>query len=149
MFQVPLGGPYDLIIASHVFHHFSEQRCLELLQRLAEVLKTDGRLVIHDFVSGPQPAQAPFPYLFSVRMLTWTREGQAYSLDTYRKLLQEAGFSEPEVHASQARAESGPDRRTGRGSTLTPRAGGPSAQMILPPRPERAAGCAGPSRRRT
>jgi len=102
MFQVPLGGPYDLIIASHVFHHFSEQRCLELLQRLAEVLKTDGRLVIHDFVSGPQPAQAPFPYLFSVRMLTWTREGQAYSLDTYRKLLQEAGFSEPEVHASQA-----------------------------------------------
>jgi C-methyltransferase len=102
MFQVPLGGPYDLIIASHVFHHFSEQRCLELLRRLAEVLKPDGRLVIQDFVSGPQPAQAPFPYLFSVRMLTWTREGQAHSLDTYRKLLQEAGFFEPAVHASQA-----------------------------------------------
>jgi cyclopropane fatty-acyl-phospholipid synthase-like methyltransferase len=102
MFQVPLGGPYDLIIASHVFHHFSEQRCRELMQRLASVLKADGRLVIHDFVAGPQPAQAPFPYLFSVRMLTWTREGQAYSLDTYRRLLQEAGFAEPEVHASQA-----------------------------------------------
>jgi hypothetical protein len=39
--------------------------------------------VIHDFVPGPQPAQAPFPYLFSVRMLTWTREGH-HSLDTYR-----------------------------------------------------------------
>jgi ubiquinone/menaquinone biosynthesis C-methylase UbiE len=101
MFQVPLGGPYDLIIASHVFHHFSEQRCLELMRRLAEALKPDGRLVIQDFVAGPQPAQAPFPYLFSVRMLTWTREGQSYSLDTYRRLLQQAGFSEPEAHSSQ------------------------------------------------
>ncbi len=101
MFQVPLDGPYDLIIASHVFHHFSEQRCLALMRRLAEVLKADGRLVIQDFVSGPQPAKAPFPYLFSVRMLTWTREGEAYSLDTYRRLLHETGLSEPEVHASQ------------------------------------------------
>ena len=102
MFQVPLRGPYDLIIASHVFHHFSEARCLELIRRLAAALKPDGRLVIQDFVSGPQPAQAPFPYLFSVRMLTWTREGQAYSLDTYQRLLHAAGFSAPEVHASDA-----------------------------------------------
>jgi ubiquinone/menaquinone biosynthesis C-methylase UbiE len=100
MFEVPLGGPYDLIIASHVFHHFSEEKCLELLRRLAGVLKADGRLLIHDFMTGPQPAQAPFPYLFSVRMLTWTREGQAYPLDTYRRLLRESGFAEPEVHAS-------------------------------------------------
>lgn len=98
MFKVPLGGPYDLIIASHVFHHFSEQRSLELLRRLAEALKVDGRLVVHDFMPGPQPTQAPFPYLFSVRMLTWTREGQAHSLDTYRRLLKEAGFAEPEAH---------------------------------------------------
>jgi C-methyltransferase len=102
MFAVPLAGPYDLVIASHVFHHFSAQRCLELLRRLAGVLKADGRLVIQDFVSGPQPAEAPFPYLFSVRMLTWTREGEAHSLDTYRRLLSEAGFSAPEVHASEA-----------------------------------------------
>jgi C-methyltransferase len=102
MFQVPLRGPYDLIIASHVFHHFSEARCVELMRRLAAALKPDGRLVIQDFVSGPQPAQAPFPYLFSIRMLTWTREGQAYSLDTYQRLLHAAGFSAPDVHASDA-----------------------------------------------
>jgi C-methyltransferase len=101
MFEVPLHGPYDLIIASHVFHHFSEERCLTLLRRLAEALKPDGRLVIQDFVSGLPPAEEPFPYLFSVRMLTWTREGEAYSLDTYRRVLQESGFSPPEVHASE------------------------------------------------
>jgi C-methyltransferase len=31
VFEVPLGGPYDLIIASHIFHHFSTERCLSLL----------------------------------------------------------------------------------------------------------------------
>jgi 2-polyprenyl-3-methyl-5-hydroxy-6-metoxy-1,4-benzoquinol methylase len=101
VFEVALGGPYDVIIASHIFHHFSEQRCLELMRRLADALKPDGRLVIHDFVSGSRPADDPFPYLFSVVMLAWSREGEAYSLDTYQKLLHEAGFSPSEVHGSQ------------------------------------------------
>ena len=99
VFTVPLRGPYDLIIASHIFHHFSEQRCLALMRRLAEVLKPDGRLVIQDFVSGLSPAEAPFPYLFSVRMLTWTREGESHSIDVYERLLRQAGFSAPEAHS--------------------------------------------------
>lgn len=92
VFEVALGGPYDVIIASQIFHHFSEQHCLELMRRLAETLKPDGRLVIHEFVSGSRPADEPYPYLFSVVMLTWSREGEAHALDTYRRLLHEAGF---------------------------------------------------------
>ncbi len=38
------------------FHHFSEERCLELMRRLAGALKAGGRLVIHDFISGARPA---------------------------------------------------------------------------------------------
>lgn len=101
VFEVALGGPYDVIIASHIFHHFSEQRCLELMHRLAEALKPDGRLVIHEFVSGSAPARDPFPYLFSVIMLAWSAAGEAYSLDTYRRLLHYAGFSPPEAHESR------------------------------------------------
>jgi len=101
VFEVELGGPYDVIIASHIFHHFSEQRCLELMRRLAAALKPDGRLVIHDFVSGARPADDPFPYLFSVIMLGSTRHGEAYSLDTYRRLMHEAALSPPEVPQSQ------------------------------------------------
>lgn len=103
VFEVALGGPYDVIIASHIFHHFSEQRCRELMSRLATALKPDGRLVIHEFVSGPRPADEPSPYLFSVVMLTWSREGEAHAVETYRRLLHEAGFSPPEVHDSQWR----------------------------------------------
>ena len=101
VFTVPLHGPYDVIIASHIFHHFSEQRCLMLMRRLSEALKPDGRLVIQDFVSGAQPGEAPFPYLFSVRMLTWAQEGEAHSLDTYRRLLHDAGLGPPAVHIGQ------------------------------------------------
>jgi C-methyltransferase len=98
VFEVPLGGPYDLIVASHIFHHFSEERCLTLLERLAAALKPDGRLAINEFVPGERPAEEPFPHLFSVIMLTWTREGEAYPLETYVRLLEAAGFASPEVH---------------------------------------------------
>lgn len=100
-FEVPLAGPYDLIIVSHLFHHFSEERCSTLLSRLGTALKPDGRLVIHEFISGAAPSETPFPYLFSVIMLTSTGQGEAHSLDTYERLLREAGFTSPEVHASQ------------------------------------------------
>lgn len=99
-FEVPLDGPYDLIIVSHLFHHFSEERCAVLLARLRDVLAPGGRLVIHEFISGADPAETPFPYLFSVIMLTSTHEGEAYSLDTYERLLRDAGFSAPTVHPS-------------------------------------------------
>jgi len=101
VFTVPLRGPYDVIIASHIFHHFSEQRCLELMRRLSEALKPNGLLVVQDFISGADPVETPFPYLFSVRMLGWTREGEAHSLDTYRRLLDDAGFAPPALHVGQ------------------------------------------------
>lgn len=105
VFTEPLRGPYDLVVASHIFHHFSEERCLELLRRLATVLKPDGRLAIHEFTADSErPADEPGPYLFSVLMLTWTREGEAYPVATYRRLLGEAGFGPPEVHGSPGMA---------------------------------------------
>ena len=101
VFEAPLGGPYDLIIASHIFHHFSEARCLKLLRRLFDALKPGGRLAINDFVAvGSRPAEEPFPFLFSIIMLSWTREGEAYSLETYERLLTHAGFGRPEAHPS-------------------------------------------------
>jgi ubiquinone/menaquinone biosynthesis C-methylase UbiE len=99
MFEVPLDGPYDLVIASHVFHHFSEERCVELLERLAKALKPNGRIAIQDFLAaGTAPAEEPFPRLFSVLMLVWTREGEAYPLETYERMLEATGFASPEVH---------------------------------------------------
>jgi 2-polyprenyl-3-methyl-5-hydroxy-6-metoxy-1,4-benzoquinol methylase len=99
IFEAPLGGPYDLVIASHIFHHFSEARCRQLLARLFEALAPGGRLAINDFMpAGARPADEPFPHLFSIMMLTWTRDGEAYPLATYERLLREVGFGRVEAH---------------------------------------------------
>jgi C-methyltransferase len=99
VFDVPLGGPYDLIVASHIFHHFSKERCVALMRRLADALKPDGRLAINDFMTvDTTPQEEPFPRLFSVVMLVFTHEGEAYPLEAYEEMLREAGFNAPEVH---------------------------------------------------
>jgi hypothetical protein len=35
MFDVPLSRPYDLAVASQVFHHFEPGRCVELMRRIS------------------------------------------------------------------------------------------------------------------
>ena len=98
IFEVPLGGPYDLILASHIFHHFSEERCLELMRRLHGALNPGGKLAINDFsAAGDRIADEPFPSLFSVIMLAASHEGEAYPVSTYRRLLEQGGFAPPEV----------------------------------------------------
>jgi ubiquinone/menaquinone biosynthesis C-methylase UbiE len=98
-FEVELGGPYDVVIASHFLHHFSPERCVKALQRFAAALKPGGRIVINEFTTtAADPADDPFPALFSVNMMVWSHEGEAYSVDTYARWLAETGFAAPEVH---------------------------------------------------
>jgi cyclopropane fatty-acyl-phospholipid synthase-like methyltransferase len=99
MFEVPLGGPYDVVVVANVLHHFSEERATDLLGRLRAVMKTDGRLVVVGFTLGDQPpAEDPDPHLFSVLMLVWTHEGEVHSEATYRRMLGTSGFVRTTVH---------------------------------------------------
>jgi ubiquinone/menaquinone biosynthesis C-methylase UbiE len=99
VFETDLGGPHDLIIASHFFHHFSEARCRQALQRFAAALKPGGRIAINEFAAVAQsPADEPFPALFSVVMLAWTRAGRAHTVADYTSWLADSGFAAPEVH---------------------------------------------------
>lgn len=98
MFSVPLGGPYDVALASHVFHHFSPARCVELLARVKESLKPDGRIAVHDFIVTTSSAQEPAAALFSVIMLVRTASGRVYTATDYEEMLGEAGFGSPELH---------------------------------------------------
>jgi C-methyltransferase len=98
MFSAPLGGPYDVALASHVFHHFGPERCVELLARLRQALVPDGRIAIHDFIVTTTSAQEPAAALFSVIMLVRTTAGGVYSLTDYRAMLDEAGFGTAELH---------------------------------------------------
>jgi 2-polyprenyl-3-methyl-5-hydroxy-6-metoxy-1,4-benzoquinol methylase len=96
MFSVPLGGPYDVVMVTNVLHHFSPERGVALLRRLAGAMVPDGRLVLVGFVTGDgrEPARDAAAHLFSVLMLVWTAAGEVHSEATYQSMLDAAGFSE-------------------------------------------------------
>ncbi|GAA4545517.1 class I SAM-dependent methyltransferase [Amycolatopsis samaneae] len=97
-FTAPLDGPYDVVVAANLLPLFSPERCAVLLRRIAGVLRPGGRLVLAGFVTGERPpAEETEAHLLSLLMLAWTTGGQAHSVATYRALLAEAGFGEPEV----------------------------------------------------
>ncbi|WP_440103954.1 methyltransferase [Streptosporangium sp. H16] len=94
MFEVPLGGPYDIVLVTNVLHHFSEERAGELLNRLAPAVKPDGKIVLVGFTLGDEgPAEDPAPHLFSILMLSWTFEGEVHSIAAYDRMLAAAGFT--------------------------------------------------------
>jgi C-methyltransferase len=97
VFDADLGGPYDVVIASHLYHHFDPRACQTLTRRLAGVLAPGGRLAVHDFVTG-SALENPGATMFSLVMLVWTRHGKAYSHEDYTAWMTEAGLARPSAH---------------------------------------------------
>jgi C-methyltransferase len=101
MFETPLGGPYDLVLVTNVLHHFSPERGVTLLRRLAGVMADDGLMVLVGFLTHDRPpAQDAAAHLFSVLMLVWTSAGEVHSEQTYQTMLRDSGFGPG--HVSQA-----------------------------------------------
>lgn len=95
LFDVDFGGPYDLILLSHVFHHFEPAVCAGLMRKVSGALAPGGRVVVHDFLAdGSNPAGA----MFALTMLIWTRKGEVFSAADYSKWMVEAGLQPPAVH---------------------------------------------------
>jgi C-methyltransferase len=116
MFEVPLGGPYDVVMLTNVLHHFSPERGAELLRRVAGALAEDGRLVVVGFVSrGGPPHEDAAAHLFSVLMLVWTAAGEVHTEQTYQWMLRAAGLRRrllrqvPSLPLSVMVAEKSPD----------------------------------------
>ncbi len=98
-FEVPLGGPYDLVILGNFLFQFSARRGVELLRRLTTALKPGGRVVIVGFTTGDRPPADDYhAHLLSLLMLAWTTEGELHSPAVYRKMLASAGLRYRETH---------------------------------------------------
>jgi len=82
-FEVPLGGPYDLVFMSNVLHSYSAEANRRLLQRAREVLTPGGRVALKDFFleSGDEHGKSGslWNLLFAVNMLVNTDEGDCYT----------------------------------------------------------------------
>ena len=98
LFRTEFGGPYDVVVASHVFHHFNPADCRTLMARIRGALAPGGRLLIQEFVPDERRAANAQALMFAVTMLVWTREGDAYCRSDYEKWLKRSGFRKVTFH---------------------------------------------------
>jgi ubiquinone/menaquinone biosynthesis C-methylase UbiE len=98
LFDLPFRRMFDLVIASHVFHHFNPADCLTLMKKIREAMAPGGRLIIQEFVPDEKRATNEQALMFAVTMLVWTREGDAYRRSDYEKWLKQSGFRKVTFH---------------------------------------------------
>ncbi len=90
------GKDYDLVFISSICHMLGEEENRALLRKSYQALAPAGRVVIQDFILDPDKTSPRHAALFSLNMLTGTRNGASYSVDEYSQWLREAGFSNVE-----------------------------------------------------
>jgi C-methyltransferase len=97
LFDVDFQGPYDLVVMSHIYHHFDAATCASLTKKVAAALAPGGRIAVHDFLYDAE-LKNPMGALFAVTMLLWTRKGETYSVGDYGKWFEAAGLKPAGVH---------------------------------------------------
>jgi 2-polyprenyl-3-methyl-5-hydroxy-6-metoxy-1,4-benzoquinol methylase len=94
IFDVDLGGPYDLALAFNIVHHLSPEQNVRLLQRAREVLRPGGSVAVLDLFTRPagkRPDSSAYLGLF----FHLTSGAETYSPADLAGWLEEAGFERP------------------------------------------------------
>ncbi|WP_225768025.1 class I SAM-dependent methyltransferase [Inquilinus sp. Marseille-Q2685] len=95
-FDVPFGGPYDIILMPNFLHHFDEAACIGLLAKARAALAPSGRVAIVEFVPNEDRVSPPMPAMFAYIMLATTPGGTSFPPSALRRMLAHAGFREPD-----------------------------------------------------
>jgi hypothetical protein len=95
-FDVPFGGPYDLVLMPNFLHHFDEATCVGLLVKTRAALAAGGSVAIVEFVPNEDRVSPPMPAMFAYIMLASTPAGTAFPPSALNRMLAAAGFGAPE-----------------------------------------------------
>lgn len=101
MFRQPWPTGYDALFFSNIFHDWDFDTCARLAKNAYDVLPAGGRIYLHEMLlddSGVGPITAT---AFSLLMLLGT-EGQQFTFEQLRRLLENAGFTAVEATATYA-----------------------------------------------
>jgi 2-polyprenyl-3-methyl-5-hydroxy-6-metoxy-1,4-benzoquinol methylase len=97
-FEAELGTGYDFVLLTNIFHHFDQDTCVQLMKRVHQALKPDGKAVTLEFVPNEDRVSPPREAMFSLVMLAGTDAGDAYTLSEYQDMFQKAGFSQTNLY---------------------------------------------------
>jgi hypothetical protein len=92
VFDVPLGGPYDLVLLPNILHQFSEVEIDRVLRKVAATLAPGGKVATVEFVVNDDRVSPHFPALFAMTMLTGTN-GDAYTFAQLDAMMRRAGLT--------------------------------------------------------
>jgi ubiquinone/menaquinone biosynthesis C-methylase UbiE len=97
-FEADLGEGYDLVLLTNIFHHFDKPTCVQLMQRVHQALKSNGKAITLEFVPDEDRVSPPTAASFSLLMLAGTDAGDAYTFSEYDKMFQSTGFGRTTFH---------------------------------------------------
>lgn len=92
-----IGGPYDLILISQIFHAYGVDDCRVLLAKCMSALNPGGRIAVHEFPLSPDRTSPPPSALFGINMLVATERGNCYTAAEISSWMSGAGLSKVKV----------------------------------------------------
>jgi hypothetical protein len=96
-FDVPLGGPYDLVLVPNFLHHFDAAACTVFLKKVRAALAPGGKALTVEFVPNEDRVSPPGSAPFALVMLAHTPGGDAYTFKELEAMLKTAGFAKNEM----------------------------------------------------
>ena len=99
IFDVNIGGGYDLVLVPNFLHHFDVATNEELLRKLHASIVPGGRVATLEFVPNEDRVSPPMPAAFALIMLAETPSGDAYTRADLESMMGNAGFVDHEFHA--------------------------------------------------
>lgn len=89
----------DVILMAQILHSNSIEECKFVIKKSYDVLPSDGRVIINEFIQNPDKTGPVMPVVFALEMLLNTKEGNSYTAKEVSSWLEEAGFKDiQEIH---------------------------------------------------
>ncbi len=90
--ETEFGGPYDLVLAANLAHHFEEASNIRLFQKARAALKPTGRIALIEWVPNADRVTPAHDAAFALTVLATSARGAIYTLREYSRMLRTAGF---------------------------------------------------------
>ncbi|MBA4373206.1 MAG: hypothetical protein C0402_10145 [Thermodesulfovibrio sp.] len=90
--QDDIGSGYDLILLSQIFHAYSSEENVALLNKCKKALNPFGRVVVQEFPINDELTSPARSAVFSINMLVGTKSGRCYSPREMKQWLASTGF---------------------------------------------------------
>lgn len=104
-FEVEFGEGYDVVLMPNFLHHFDQDTCVKLLQKVHRALVPGGQAVAVEFVPNEDRVSPPPAAAFAIIMLATTAQGDAYTYLELDRMFRRAGFSSTSNHGLEPSAQ--------------------------------------------